>query len=69
MTLWQWGPIALATLAVLFAASVATLALIKRKASRLARHEQAEFHGDSETRISVLGRGTPFHGTTEEVSG
>ena len=30
---------------------------------------QAEFHGDSETRISVLGRGTPFHGTTEEVSG
>jgi integrase/recombinase XerD len=30
---------------------------------------QAEFHGDSETRISVLGRGTPFHATTEEVSG
>jgi transposase-like protein len=27
---------------------------------------QAGFHGDSETRISVLGRGTPFDGTTEE---
>ena len=38
MTLWQWGLIALATLAVLLGASVATLALIKRKASRLARH-------------------------------
>ena len=38
MTLWQWGLIALATLAVLFGAGAAALAMIKRKASRLARH-------------------------------
>ena len=35
MHLWQWGLIALATLAVLGAACAATIALIKRKASRL----------------------------------
>ena len=44
--------------------ALAVLALAACKAV-----SQAEFHGDSETRISVLGRGTPFHGTTEEVSG
>ena len=38
MTLWQWGLIALATLALLGAACFATLALIKRKARGLARH-------------------------------
>ena len=37
MTLWQWGLIALA-FALLGAVSFVTLALIKRKASRLARH-------------------------------
>jgi uncharacterized membrane protein YkvA (DUF1232 family) len=38
MTLWQWGVIALATLAVPVAAIAATLALIKRRARRLADH-------------------------------
>src|SRR5436305_14740578 len=36
MTFWQWGLIALATFVLLGAACAATLALIKRKASRLA---------------------------------
>jgi uncharacterized membrane protein YkvA (DUF1232 family) len=36
MTLWQWGLIALATLALLGAIAVVTLALIKRKARTLA---------------------------------
>jgi uncharacterized membrane protein YkvA (DUF1232 family) len=38
MTLWQWGLIALATVALLGAACIATLALIKRRARRLADH-------------------------------
>lgn len=38
MTLWQWGLIALGTLALLGAACAATLALIKRKARELAKH-------------------------------
>ena len=36
MTLWQWGLIALTTLALLGLTAAAALALIKRKASRLA---------------------------------
>src|SRR5690349_879501 len=36
MTLWQWALIALATFALLGLAALVTLALIKRKASRLA---------------------------------
>jgi uncharacterized membrane protein YkvA (DUF1232 family) len=36
MTLWQWGLIALAILALLGAAAAVTIALIKRKAGRLA---------------------------------
>jgi uncharacterized membrane protein YkvA (DUF1232 family) len=38
MTLWQWGLIALVTLAALGLAVAAMLALIKRRASRLADH-------------------------------
>ena len=38
MTLWQWGLIALATLALLGALAVVTIALIKRKARTLAAH-------------------------------
>jgi uncharacterized membrane protein YkvA (DUF1232 family) len=38
MSLWQWGLVALATLVLLGAASAAALALIKRRASRLADH-------------------------------
>jgi uncharacterized membrane protein YkvA (DUF1232 family) len=38
MTLWQWGLIALATLALLGATGAAVLALIKRKARGLAQH-------------------------------
>jgi uncharacterized membrane protein YkvA (DUF1232 family) len=36
MTFWQWGLIALAILSLLGAAAVVTIALIKRKAGRLA---------------------------------
>ena len=36
MTFWQWGLIALAILALLAAAAAVTIALIKRKAGRLA---------------------------------
>jgi uncharacterized membrane protein YkvA (DUF1232 family) len=38
MTLWQWGLIALAALAVLYTAIVATRGVIRRKARRLAIH-------------------------------
>ena len=38
MTVWQWGLIALATLALLGALAVVTIALIKRKARTLAAH-------------------------------
>jgi uncharacterized membrane protein YkvA (DUF1232 family) len=38
MTLWQWGLIALATIAFLGVLSAATLAVIKRRVRRLAVH-------------------------------
>ena len=38
MTLWQWGLIALATLALATTAVAATLALVKRKTRRFAQH-------------------------------
>jgi uncharacterized membrane protein YkvA (DUF1232 family) len=40
MTLWQWGLIALATLTLAIAAVGATLALMKRKTRRYAKHAQ-----------------------------
>src|SRR3954452_16922103 len=48
MTLWQWGLIALATLALAGLAATAAVALIKRKASKLA---------DQATEIRVLCQG------------